>query len=117
MDLFGVFEHHLDSKGRLIMPSKWRRLKSLVLTEDSASNSCLIFPRRAWDRIPDEEKKKFLFWFEARIDRQGRLAIPLLLRSRFQPRGRRTLVVLQGRSNQIVIWEESRWRKHCQGGN
>ncbi|MFY9217055.1 MAG: division/cell wall cluster transcriptional repressor MraZ, partial [Tepidanaerobacteraceae bacterium] len=91
----GQFQHSLDQKGRLIIPSKFREDlgQSFVLTK--GLDGCLfVYPRGEWAVL--EQKLKTLpftqkdarafirFFFagavEAEMDKQGRILIPPQLR-------------------------------------
>jgi len=120
----GRFEHTIDEKGRLSIPSKFRELLSakgeneLVLTD---FDSCLTaYPKDEW-RVLEEKMKQlsmiqkdvrnFLRLFyssatEVPLDPQGRILIPPQMRERAQLDRE---VVLLGLLNKIEIWDKESW--------
>ena len=122
----GRFEHTIDEKGRLSIPSKFRETLSargeneLILTD---FDSCLTaYPRDEW-RDLEEKMKKFsmiqkdvrnflrLFYSsatEAPLDPQGRILIPPQMRERAKLDRE---VVLLGLLNKIEIWDKKSWQE------
>jgi MraZ protein len=120
----GRFEHTIDEKGRLSIPSKFRELLSargeneLVLTD---FDSCLTaYPKDEW-RVLEEKMKQlsmiqkdvrnFLRLFyssatEVPLDPQGRILIPPQMRERARLDRE---VVLLGLLNKIEIWDKESW--------
>lgn len=120
----GRFEHTIDEKGRLSIPSKFRELLSargeneLVLTD---FDSCLAaYPKDEW-RVLEEKMKQlsmiqkdvrnFLRLFyssatEVPLDPQGRILIPPQMRERARLDRE---VVLLGLLNKIEIWDKESW--------
>ena len=124
---YGEYEHAIDSKGRLIIPSKFREaLKSqhaqtLFLTR--GLDGCLfIFPESEWrlaearfKQIPftKSEGRKFnrLFFSgasEAVPDGLGRILLPKALKDFAEID---TDVMIIGVSNRIEIWAKNRWKE------
>ncbi|CDI40618.1 putative protein involved in cell division or replication [Tepidanaerobacter acetatoxydans Re1] len=120
----GQFQHSLDQKGRLIIPSKFREMlgQSFVLTK--GLDSCLfVYPNSEW--IVLEQKLKALpftqkdarafirFFFagavEAEMDKQGRILIPVQLREHAHID--KDVVVL-GVSNRVEIWSQEQWESY-----
>jgi len=121
----GRFEHAVDNKGRLSIPSKFREILStnfderLIITN---FDGCLwAFPSAEWQKI--EEKvaslpqlqdvvKAFQRVFisaavEAPVDKSGRIQIPQTLR---EYAGISKDVVLVGMTNRIEIWSREKWQ-------
>ncbi|WP_422444206.1 division/cell wall cluster transcriptional repressor MraZ [Thermoanaerobacterium sp. DL9XJH110] len=120
----GQFQHSLDSKGRLIIPSKFRELlgDSFILTK--GLDRCLfVYPKDEWAML--EQKLKTLpftqkdarafirFFFsgavETEIDRQGRILIPPPLRE--HARIDKDVVII-GVSNRAEIWSQEEWEAY-----
>lgn len=120
----GRFEHGIDNKGRLSIPSKFREILStnfderLIITN---FDGCLwAFPVAEWQRIEDKVAalpqmqdvvKAFQRVFisaavEAPIDGSGRIQIPQTLR---EYAGITKDVILVGVTNRIEIWSRERW--------
>lgn len=91
---FGVFEYSVDAKGRLNIPSKFRKALKPEADEtffvSMGKEGCLtLYPLYEWtnlerrlDSMPNGEQKRDLIRYysmnsqEASLDRQGRLMIP-----------------------------------------
>jgi MraZ protein len=122
----GRFEHTIDEKGRLSIPSKFRETLSvrgeneLILTD---FDSCLTaYPREEWRELEEKMKKlsmiqkdvrNFLRLFyssatEAPLDSQGRILIPPQMRERAKLDRE---VVLLGLLNKIEIWDKKSWQE------
>lgn len=120
----GEFQHSLDKKGRLIIPSKFRDIlgSSFILTK--GLDRCLfVYPKDEWSLL--EQKLKALpftqkdarafirFFFsgavELDIDKQGRILIPPQLR---EHAGIDKEAVIIGVSNRAEIWSVEEWEKY-----
>lgn len=122
----GQFQHSLDPKGRLIIPSKFRDLldKSFVLTK-GLDNCLFVYPKDEWAIL--EQKLKALpftqkdarafirFFFagavEMDMDKQGRILIPPPLREHAKIDKD---VVIIGVSNRAEIWSQEEWEAYSQ---
>ncbi len=117
----GEYHHNIDTKGRLIVPAKFREGlgESFVLTR--GLDQCLFgYPMDEWKQL--EEKLKALpltkkdaraftrFFFsgatECELDKQGRINIPstLLEYGKLEKE-----CVIVGVSNRIEIWSKPLW--------
>lgn len=122
----GRFEHQIDNKGRLSVPSKFREILStnfderLIITN---FDGCLwAYPVAEWQRVEDKVAslpqmqdvvKAFQRVFisaavEAPIDGSGRIQIPQTLR---EYAGITKDVVLVGMTNRVEIWSRERWQQ------
>ena len=122
----GRYEHSIDDKGRLSIPSRFRealarrRQKVLVLTD---FDSCVAaYPLDEFRRLEERIRKQsmlqkdiraFLRLFysgatETPVDAQGRLLIPPQLRERA---GLTREVMIIGVLNKIEIWSKARWEE------
>ncbi len=120
----GEYQHSLDSKGRLIIPAKFRENigEGAVITR-GLDNCLFLFPIAEWKIL--EEKLKALpltkadarqfvrFFFsgasECEFDKQGRITLPQNLRTYGEIDKD---VVVIGVSNRIEIWSKERWEKY-----
>jgi MraZ protein len=121
----GSFEHTVDSKGRVSVPSKFRDIIAdryegkLVLAMDF--DKCLtVYPLEVWEQLEEkiktlpmmkQEVKDFMrFIFssanECEVDKQGRILIPPSHRERS---GIDKNVVVVGIMNKIEIWDAKAW--------
>jgi len=125
---YGEYEHAIDSKGRLIVPAKFRealntqQVTSLFLTR--GLDGCLfLFPESEWrlaesrfKQIPftKGEGRKFnrLFFSgaaEVAIDGLGRLLVPKSLKEFAEIKQQ---VVIVGVSNRMEIWSREKWQTY-----
>ena len=117
----GEYHHNVDTKGRLIVPAKYRDELGEVFILTRGLDQCLFgYPVSEWKLI--EEKLKGLpltkkdarsftrFFFsgatECEIDKQGRINIPTPLVN--YAKLEKECVVL-GVSNRIEIWSKDIW--------
>lgn len=117
----GEYRHNVDTKGRIIIPAKFREQLGEVFVLTRGLDQCLFgYPLDEWKII--EEKIKSLpltkkdarafsrFFFsgatECEIDKQGRINIPAPLVN--YGKLEKECVVL-GVSNRIEIWSEPIW--------
>jgi MraZ protein len=117
----GEYQHSVDPKGRLIVPSKFREAlgESFVITR--GLDNCLFgYPMDEWRKL--EEKLKSLpttkkdarafarFFFsgatEVEIDKQGRINLPQGL---IQHASLVKECVVVGVSSKIEIWAKEAW--------
>ena len=117
----GEYQHTLDSKGRIIIPSKLREElgEDFVMTK-GLDNCLFVYPKSEWAIL--EEKLKTLpltnrdarafvrFFFsgasESELDKQGRALIPSNLRE--HSKLDKDIVVI-GVSTRIEIWSKEEW--------
>ena len=117
----GEYSHTIDTKGRVIVPAKFREKLGEESVVTKGLDGCLfVYPRDEWTKF--EEKLKTLplnrkdaraitrFFFagaaDCEIDKQGRALIPKGLR---QFAGLEKDVVMVGVMNRIEIWSKDRW--------
>ena len=125
---YGEYEHTLDKKGRLIIPSKFREsakeqeIEHFFITR--GLDTCLfVFAEDEW-RLQEqkfkaasftkEEVRKFnrLFFsgaVEAVTDKQGRILIPAYLK---EFAGIKKDVMIVGVSNRFEVWSKERWKEY-----
>jgi MraZ protein len=122
----GRYEHSVDDKGRLSIPSRFReilarrRQRMLILTD---VDSCVAaYPLDEWRQLEDRIRKQstlqkdvraFLRIFysgatESPMDGQGRILIPPHLRERA---GLTREVMIIGVLNKMEIWSKARWEE------
>ncbi len=120
----GRYEHTIDGKGRLSIPSRFRDVlrehyddRLVVTTYDG----CLIaYPYAEWRKLEEKvaqlpefhkDTRSFLRFFyssanDCAIDRLGRVIIPQILRDYAELSKE---VVLIGAYKQLEIWAKPRW--------
>lgn len=117
----GEYNHTIDTKGRLIIPAKFREAlgEEFVLTK--GLDGCLsIYPKNEWETFEEKLKslpltnknaRAFSRFFVAgattcELDKQGRILVPGTLRE-FADLDKD--VVLTGNITRIEIWSKEKW--------
>jgi MraZ protein len=120
----GEYHHNVDTKGRLIVPAKFREDLGETFVLTRGLDQCLFgYPLSEWNII--EEKLKALpltkkdaraftrFFFsgatECELDKQGRINIASPL---FQYAKLEKECVILGVSNRIEIWDKNLWENY-----
>ena len=120
--LIGEYEHTLDAKGRLIMPSKLRDDLGEKFIVTKGLDGCLFaYSLQEWKNF--EEKLRSLplsskdarafsrFFFagaaDCLLDKQGRFFIPSNL---IEFAGLEKDLVIVGMNSRIEIWAKSKWK-------
>lgn len=117
----GEYNHTIDAKGRLIVPSKFREILGDVFVVTKGLDGCLfVYDNEEWKLfeeklralpITNKEARQFVRFFlagaaEAEVDKQGRILIPNVLR---EFAGLTKDVVLVGVGSRIEIWSRERF--------
>ena len=116
----GQYEHTIDTKGRIIIPAKYRNELGDTFVITKGLDGCLfIYPSQEWIDFADKLmglsssqntrrlQRQFLSKaMEVTTDKQGRILIPGLLR---ESAGLEKDVVLVGVASRIEIWSKDRW--------
>lgn len=117
----GEYNHAIDTKGRLIIPSRFREELGEEFVVTKGLDGCLfVFPLDAWGEfegklrtlpITQKSARQFSRYFVAsaatcELDKQGRILLPASLRE-FADLEKD--VVLTGMLNRIEIWSKERW--------
>jgi MraZ protein len=125
----GRYEHTIDPKGRLSIPSRYRdelatrRITTLVLSEGDHCVSA--FPLDEWEKLEESLRQHSPFSPERRnivrvmvasakecpVDRAGRTLVPPELR---EFAGLKKDVVIAGALESFEIWSRERWTDHRQ---
>ena len=122
--LIGEYEHSLDAKGRLIMPSKLREDIGEKFIVTKGLDGCLFgFSKQEWANFEEKLKllpltnknaRDFVRFFlsgatECEIDKQGRFLIVANLR---QYASMEKDVVIIGVGTRIEIWNKQKWEEY-----
>ncbi len=121
-DMFmGEYNHTIDAKGRLIVPSKFREQLGNVFVVTKGLDGCLfVYPHEEWQNIEKSFREKPLtsmdarkftrFFFagaaECEVDKQGRILLPANLREYADIEKD---IVSIGALNRVEIWSKERW--------
>ncbi|MBO1005504.1 division/cell wall cluster transcriptional repressor MraZ [Pseudogracilibacillus auburnensis] len=120
----GEYQHNIDVKGRMIVPSKFREGlgESFVLTR--GLDKCLFaYPMDEWRLLEEKLKKLPLtkkdarsftrFFFsgavECEVDKQGRINIPQTLRT-YSNLEKECVVI--GVSSRVEVWSKEIWEDY-----
>ncbi len=128
---YGEYEHTIDKKGRLIIPSKFREsfkeydVEKLYITR--GLDKCLfVFTESEWKSqeskfksvsFTKSESRKFnRIYFagasQIECDKQGRILIPKYLK---EYAGIKRDVMIVGVSNRIEVWSRDAWQHYYNG--
>ena len=119
----GEFDHSIDAKGRIIVPSKFREDLGDEFVITLGLDGCLfVYPQKEWQAFATElgklpgtkEARQLQRYFLAKAaaceaDKQGRILIPASLR---ECAGLEKDIVFVGVLNKIEIWSKERWEKN-----
>jgi len=120
----GEYNHTVDTKGRLIIPSKFREDLGDEFVITKGLDGCLfVFPNHEWQTFEEKLKslpltnksaRQFARFFVAgatpcELDKQGRILLPGTLR---EFAGLEKDVVLTGMLSRIEIWSKSKWNEN-----
>ena len=118
----GEYNHTLDAKGRLIVPSKLRESLGERFFLTKGLDGCLsVYPQEEWETftnkihelpMTNKDARKFSRFFHCcishRYDVEGRILIPANLRE-FAKLEKEAVLV--GVSNRIEIWNRDKWEE------
>ena len=122
--LIGEYEHSLDVKGRLIMPSKIREDIGEKFIITKGLDGCLFgFSENEWNNFEEKLKtlpltnknaRDFVRFFlsgaiECEIDKQGRFLIASNLREYAELEKE---AVITGVGTRIEIWNKDKWKAY-----
>ena len=121
MMFMGEYNHTIDAKGRLIVPSKFREALGDTFVVTKGLDGCLfVYDNKEWNAfeeklkslpLTNKEARQFARFFlagaaEVEVDKQGRILVPNILRE-FAQISRD--VVLIGVASRIEIWSKERF--------
>lgn len=117
----GEYNHTIDAKGRLIIPSKFREVLGEEFVITKGLDGCLfVYDNQEWNAFEEKLKalplnkkdnRQFVRFFlagaaEVEVDKQGRILVPSVLK---EFAGITKDVVLIGVASRIEIWSKERW--------
>ena len=117
----GEYNHTIDTKGRLIVPSKFREQLGNTFVITKGLDGCLfVYSNEEWKTIEEsfrnkpltsKDARKFTRFFiagacDCEVDKQGRILIPSNLR---EYAGIEKDVVSVGVLNRVEIWSKEKW--------
>lgn len=125
----GEYQHTLDGKGRVIIPSRLRDGLGDRFVITRGLDQCLfVYPNSEWVRLEQKLKQlpftksdsrafTRLFFsgaMEVEADKQGRILIPNNLR---EYAGIEKEVMFIGVSNRVEVWSEEAWKGYFEQAN
>ncbi len=117
----GEYQHILDPKGRVIMPSKFREdLGERFVVTKGLDNCLFVYPQNEWQELErklrtlpltSKDARAFTRFFfsgatECELDKQGRILIPANLR---EYAGLEKDLAIIGVSSRVEIWSKEKW--------
>lgn len=117
----GEFNHTIDTKGRVIVPAKFRELLGEQFVVTKGLDGCLFaYSENEWKKFEDKlnllpvsnkPARQFSRFFLAgatscEVDKQGRINIPQTLRT-FANLTKEVAII--GVSSRIEIWDKEAW--------
>ena len=120
----GEYSHTIDTKGRLISPSRFREELGETFVVTKGLDGCLfVFSDEEWKAfeiklkslpLTNKNARQFARFFVAgatpcELDKQGRILLPATLR---EFAGLEKDVVLTGMLNRIEIWSKDKWNEN-----
>jgi MraZ protein len=119
----GEYNHSIDTKGRIIIPSKFREALGDEFVVTQGLDGCLfVYPNDEWmnfvtqlKNLPgSKEARQLQRYFMAgaatcEVDKQGRILIPNKLR---EQAGLEKDIVFVGVLSKIEIWSKEKWENN-----
>jgi MraZ protein len=125
----GEYQHILDPKGRVIMPSKFRDGLGDKFVVTKGLDHCLfVYPQNEWQELErklrtlpltSKDARAFTRFFfagatECELDKQGRILIPANLREYAELT--KELVII-GVASRVEIWSKEKWDDYNDDAN
>jgi len=122
----GEYQHSLDDKGRLAVPSKFRAsLKNGAVVTRGLDNSLFLYTKEEWEKLAEKlanlpfsqantrafARLMLAGAMDVKVDKQGRVIIPEYLR---KYAGLHKNTVIAGLYNRLEIWDITEWEKYKQ---
>ncbi len=123
----GEYNHTVDSKGRLSIPSKFRReLKEGVVITRGLDSCLFLYPKSEWKKLATKLSQLSISQannraftrlmlagaWDVSLDKQGRVVVPDYLR-KYALLNKKT--VIAGLFNRLEIWDVDKWNKYKEG--
>jgi len=120
----GEYQHNIDDKGRLAVPSKFRaKLADGAVVTRGLDNCLFLYTKEEWEKLavklselPISQGSARAFSrlmlagaMEVDIDKQGRVILPSYLRDYAEIK---KSVIVTGLYNRIEIWSNENWQQY-----
>lgn len=121
---YGEYQHSVDAKGRVIVPSKFRDgLGEKFIVTKGLDNCLFAYSAEEWSNLEtklkslpftDKDVRAFVRFFfagatECEVDKQGRILIPQNLR---EYSGLEKDIYVIGVSTRVEIWDKTKWENY-----
>lgn len=121
---YGEYQHSVDVKGRVIVPSKFRDgLGEKFILTKGLDNCLFAYSSEEWANLEaklrslpftDKDVRAFVRFFfagatECEVDKQGRVLIPQNLR---EYAGLDKDVYIIGVSTRVEVWDKNKWENY-----
>ena len=120
----GEYNHTIDTKGRLIVPAKFREELGDMFVITKGLDGCLcVYTNDEWAAFEEKLRslpvnknaRKMTRFFMAgastcEVDKQGRILVPAVLREFAELEKE---VVLVGVASRVEIWSKDKWDESC----
>lgn len=121
----GEYNHTIDTKGRLIVPAKFREELGDMFVITKGLDGCLcVYTNDEWAAfeeklrslpVTNKNARKMTRFFMAgastcEVDKQGRILVPAVLREFAELEKE---VVLVGVASRVEIWSKDKWDESC----
>jgi MraZ protein len=122
--LIGQYQHTIDSKKRLALPSKFRgELGDKIVITRGIENCLVVYTIKEWQAVAEKLSNLPISQMEARsfsriilagameasLDKLGRILIPDYLKEYADFKKN---VVICGLSNRLEVWDEEKWETY-----
>ncbi len=119
---WGEYSHQLDSKGRLIIPTRYRsQLTDDAILTRGLDQNLVIYPKQTWEKVKEQLNqvpithptaralRRLLFSgaVELSLDKQGRINMPNYL---LEYASIEDSILLVGMETFIELWSPENWR-------
>lgn len=127
--LLGEYNHSIDEKSRVIVPSKFRDDLGSTFVITKGFDTCLFaFSVEEWKNfesklkelpLSNENARKYVRYFlagacECQVDKQGRILIPQNLK---EHASLKKDIVITGVSTRVEIWDKEKWNNYTSDEN
>lgn len=121
---YGEYQHTVDAKGRVIVPSKFRDgLGDKFIVTKGLDNCLFAYSLSEWSSLEaklrtlpftDKDVRAFIRFFfagatECEVDKQGRILIPQNLR---EHASLSKDIYIIGVSTRVEVWDKSKWENY-----
>ncbi|HHV98117.1 MAG TPA: division/cell wall cluster transcriptional repressor MraZ [Clostridiaceae bacterium] len=126
---YGEYQHSVDAKGRVIVPSRFREgLGDKFIITKGLDNCLFVYSLDEWSNLETKLKslplsskdaRAFIRFFfsgatECEVDKQGRILIPANLR---EYAGLEKEIYIIGVSTRVEIWDKLKWEAYNSDDN